>query len=118
MEVKEITDLEFHNMASSTPPDGFVNLADFAQAQPETIPQINLSNVFEEQDIATNEIRPFEMLSIISLSGLILVGSMLSMARGGNFKNVRINLMAQGKANAKEPMPKIQKIIRRRKKKS
>lgn len=38
------------------------------------------------------------------------------MARGGNFKVVRANLVNSGKANAKQPMPPEQKRLRKRKK--
>jgi len=38
------------------------------------------------------------------------------MARGGNYKVVRANLIKAGKANAKEPMPAEQKKLRKRKK--
>ena len=38
------------------------------------------------------------------------------MARGGNFKVVRANLIKSGKANAKQPMPPEQKRLRKRKK--
>lgn len=41
----------------------------------------------------------------------------VGMARGGNFKVVRMNLQNSGKANAKEPMPAEQRKLRKRKNK-
>lgn len=39
----------------------------------------------------------------------------LLMARGGNFKVVRANLINSGKANSRQPMPPEQKKLRKRK---
>ena len=59
-----------------------------------------------------------------ALMGRLAIGNMSSvpesnhimhMARGGNFKAVRANLIKSGKANEKQPMSLEQKKLRKRK---
>jgi hypothetical protein len=71
-----------------------------------------------ENSTETGKRRSVNMLLITSLGMLVLSGTMVAMARGGNYKVVRQNLQARGKANAKEPMPKEQRRLRRRKRKN
>ena len=68
-----------------------------------------------EVDPETGKRRPITGLLATSLGLLMLSGTMVTTFRGGNYKVVRQNLQASGKANAKEPMSKKQKRLRRRK---
>ncbi|HEY4504464.1 MAG TPA: hypothetical protein VJI73_01695, partial [Candidatus Paceibacterota bacterium] len=65
------------------------------------------------------EARPLSIKEMAALGvGIIVVaGSFVLMARGGNYKVVRQNLQEQGKLNAKLPLPTGQKRIRRAKRK-
>lgn len=47
--------------------------------------------------------------------GVAIAGLMLLTARGGNYKVVRQNLAEQNRLNAKQPLPKEQKKLRRAK---
>lgn len=54
-------------------------------------------------------------LAVSNMPDTIDAGQIMFMARGGNYKSVRANLIRSGKANSKQPMPTEQKKLRKRK---